>query len=74
MTKPSVNQGRWKQIRGRIKAAWGRLTHDEELRVEGNADVVLGAVEERLGAERHRVLSTLENGARAIAKRLRRAR
>lgn len=83
MTNPSVNQGRWMQLRGRLKAAWGRLTHDEGLRLEGNAEVVLGALEQRLGTERKRVLSALDAerkralsaldaGVNAISKRLKR--
>jgi uncharacterized protein YjbJ (UPF0337 family) len=74
MTNPSVNHGRWTQLRGRIKSAWGKLTHDEDLRIEGNAEVVLGAVEQRLGSERNRVLAAIDAGAKAISRRVKRAR
>lgn len=70
MTNPSVSRGRFKQLRGRIKAAWGKVTGDETARIEGDTDVVLGAVEERLGEARNRALSAIDAGAKAIAKRI----
>lgn len=70
MNNPSVTKGRFRQLRGRVKAAWGKLVNDESTRLEGDADVVLGALEERVGAARTRVLSTIDAGANALAKRL----
>ena len=45
-------KGQWKQVKGRAKETWGRLTDDELLRVEGNADRLAGLVQERYGVTR----------------------
>ncbi len=45
-------KGQWKQLKGRAKETWGKLTDDELLRVEGNADRLTGLVQERYGVTR----------------------
>jgi len=42
-------QGKWKQLRGNIKEAFGKLTDDDLLQVDGNADKMHGALQERYG-------------------------
>ncbi len=42
-------QGRWKQLRGNIKIAFGKLTDDDLLQADGNADKLLGALQTRYG-------------------------
>ena len=42
-------QGQWKQLRGSIKEAFGRLTDDDLLQADGNADKLLGALQTRYG-------------------------
>jgi uncharacterized protein YjbJ (UPF0337 family) len=42
-------QGQWKQLRGGIKEAFGKLTDDDLLQADGNADKVLGKLQERYG-------------------------
>lgn len=41
--------GKWKQLTGKAKAAWGELTDDELARVEGNAQRLSGLLQERYG-------------------------
>ena len=41
--------GKWKQLTGKAKAAWGDLTDDELTRVEGNAERLSGLIQERYG-------------------------
>jgi uncharacterized protein YjbJ (UPF0337 family) len=38
MTK-DIFEGKWKQMRGQIKVAWGKLTDDELDQVEGKYDI-----------------------------------
>lgn len=45
-------EGNWKQIKGKAKVQWGRLTDDEVDEVEGNYDQLIGKVQERYGIER----------------------
>jgi uncharacterized protein YjbJ (UPF0337 family) len=41
--------GQWKQLSGKIKAKWGRLTDDDLTRAEGDAEYLSGRVQERYG-------------------------
>ena len=45
-------KGKWKQLKGKAKAAWGDLTDDELTQVEGNAERLAGLVQERYGRTR----------------------
>lgn len=45
-------KGQWKQLTGKAKAAWGKLTDDDLLRVEGNAQRLSGVIQERYGLTR----------------------
>ena len=42
-------QGKWKQLRGKAKAAFGKLTDDDLLQADGNVDKMQGALQERYG-------------------------
>lgn len=45
-------EGNWKQVKGKAKVQWGRLTDDEVNEVEGNYDQLIGKIQERYGIER----------------------
>ena len=47
-------KGMWKQIKGEAKAQWGRLTDDDLDQIEGNAEKLMGKIQERYGYERDR--------------------
>ena len=49
-----VLEGNWKQLRGRVKEAWGKLTDDDLDRIEGKADRLIGVLQERYGYARDR--------------------
>jgi uncharacterized protein YjbJ (UPF0337 family) len=42
-------EGRWQDLRGRIKEAWGVLTDDELDRTEGKWDQLVGTVKRKTG-------------------------
>lgn len=42
-------QGAWKQLRGNVKEAFGKLTDDDLLQADGNTDKILGALQSRYG-------------------------
>lgn len=42
-------EGRWDQLKGRAKQAWGDLTDDDLDVAEGNWDELVGRIKERTG-------------------------
>ncbi len=42
-------EGNWKQLKGKVKAQWGKLTDDDLMVIEGNSDQLTGRVQERYG-------------------------
>jgi uncharacterized protein YjbJ (UPF0337 family) len=47
-----VFEGRWKQWKGDMKRAWGKLTDDDFDQAEGNRDKLIGSLQERYGWEK----------------------
>jgi len=47
-----ILEGQWKQLRGRIKEAWGVLTDDELDQIDGKRDRLIGKLQEKYGYSR----------------------
>ena len=47
-----VLKGKWKQLKGSVRKQWGQLTDDEVDQVAGDAEVLVGKVQERYGRSR----------------------
>jgi uncharacterized protein YjbJ (UPF0337 family) len=47
-----VLEGQWKQLKGKVKQQWGRLTDDELDQINGRYDELVGIVQERYGYSR----------------------
>jgi uncharacterized protein YjbJ (UPF0337 family) len=47
-----ILKGKWHQIKGEAKSRWGKLTDDDIDRVEGDAEKLIGRVQERYGFAR----------------------
>ena len=47
-------EGSWKQIKGKAKAQWGRLTDDELDVAAGRREQLIGIIQERYGYARDR--------------------
>jgi uncharacterized protein YjbJ (UPF0337 family) len=41
--------GQWKQIKGKVKEQWGKLTDDDFTVLEGNQEQLAGKIQERYG-------------------------
>jgi uncharacterized protein YjbJ (UPF0337 family) len=41
--------GKWEQMKGRAKKAWGELTDDDFMKAEGSADKLYGVIREKFG-------------------------
>ena len=44
--------GAWKQIRGKVKETWGKLTDDELDQLEGRSEQLAGKLQEKYGLAR----------------------
>ncbi|MBS1998838.1 MAG: CsbD family protein [Cyanobacteria bacterium SZAS LIN-2] len=42
-------KGNWKQIEGKVKAKWGKLTDDDLKVIEGKREELAGRIQERYG-------------------------
>lgn len=41
--------GNWKQLKGKVKERWGKLTDDDLTTIEGRKDQLVGKLQERYG-------------------------
>ncbi|WP_198374756.1 CsbD family protein [Roseomonas rubea] len=41
--------GNWKQMNGKVREKWGKLTDDDLAVVEGKRDQLIGRIQERYG-------------------------
>lgn len=47
-----ILQGNWKELRGKIKQQWGKLTDDDLDVIDGQTDELVGKIQERYGKAR----------------------
>jgi uncharacterized protein YjbJ (UPF0337 family) len=48
-------QGSWKQLTGRVKEKWGKLTDDDLTAINGRRDQLEGKIQERYGIAKDQV-------------------
>ncbi|MEX2221574.1 MAG: CsbD family protein [Candidatus Rokuibacteriota bacterium] len=44
-----ILSGKWKEMKGRAKEQWGKITDDEFDRAEGKAEQMVGLLQQRYG-------------------------
>ena len=42
-------EGNWKQLKGKVKQQWGKLTDDDLDQIEGNYEILSGRLQEAYG-------------------------
>ena len=47
-----VLEGKWKQLRGKVREEWGELTDDELDQIAGRREQLVGKVQEKYGYTR----------------------
>jgi uncharacterized protein YjbJ (UPF0337 family) len=52
-----IVRGQWKELRGRIKEWWGKLTDDDVKRIDGSHDKLVGLLQQRYGYAKDRALT-----------------
>ena len=45
-------EGNWKQLKGKVREQWGKLTDDELDQIAGKRDQLIGRIQESYGIER----------------------
>lgn len=61
MLNEDVMKGKWKQVRGAIKAQWGKLTDDELEKTSGNLMSIAGIIQEKYGLKKEEVQDKLNS-------------
>lgn len=56
-----IVKGNWKQISGKIKEKWGKLTDDDLKTAEGNKDYLLGKLQEHYGLAKDKAEQNLKD-------------
>src|SRR5882724_10917508 len=49
-----VMQGKWREMKGKVKEQWGKLTDDDLDKIEGTSDQLLGLLQQRYGYAREK--------------------
>ncbi len=68
MTHEQFN-GKWNQLKGEMKRAWGRFTDDELLQIEGDYDTFIGRVQERYGEKKDEIVRWVDEWYRRTQDR-----
>jgi uncharacterized protein YjbJ (UPF0337 family) len=48
-------EGRWDQLKGKIKQVWGSITDDELMQAQGDYERTVGLLKERTGETREEI-------------------
>ena len=56
-----ILQGKWAQLKGKVKEQWGKLTDDEIDELDGRRDQLVGKVQERYGIARDQAARDVDN-------------
>lgn len=66
-------EGKWDQLRGRVKEAWGDLTDDDLDKTEGKWDRLVGTIKEKTGetleAIEKKIQGLMEKADDAVSRR-----
>ncbi len=53
-------QGQWKQLAGKVKAKWGKLTDDDLTTISGKRDELAGVLQTRYGVAKEQAEQELD--------------
>ena len=55
-----TTQGKFTQLKGKIKEQWGKLTDDEIDELEGKSEILAGKLQERYGRNRDEIMREVD--------------
>ncbi len=56
-----ILKGQWRQVRGNVRETFGKLTDDDLEQIGGNAETLLGKIQERYGYTRDQASREWDN-------------
>lgn len=60
-----ILKGQWKQLQGKVKQQWGKLTDDDLTLIKGDRDVLLGKIQEHYGRTRDEAMKDVDRWLQA---------
>ncbi len=54
-------EGNWKQIKGKVKEQWGKLTDDDLTAINGQREQLEGKIQERYGIQKDQVKQQVDD-------------
>lgn len=48
-------EGRWEQLKGKVKKVWGAITDDDLTQAEGDYERTIGVIKEKTGEAREEI-------------------
>ena len=55
-------EGNWKQVKGKVKEQWGKLSDDDLTTINGRRDQLEGKIQERYGYQKDQVRKDVDDG------------
>jgi uncharacterized protein YjbJ (UPF0337 family) len=55
-----ILKGQWKQLQGKARQQWGKLTDDDLTLIKGDRDVLLGKIQEHYGRTRDEAMKDVD--------------
>lgn len=52
--------GKWNQLKGKAKKAWGELTDDDFMKADGSADKLFGIIQQKFGDTKEAIKEKLD--------------
>lgn len=62
--------GQWKQFRGSVREAWGKLTEDDLEVIKGNRDQLEGRIQERYGIAKEEAASQVDEWVETFREKM----
>ncbi|TAK91435.1 MAG: CsbD family protein [Burkholderiaceae bacterium] len=63
-----IIEGNWKQLKGKVKQQWGKLTDDAVDKINGDRELLAGKIQEAYGVDRDEAKKQIEAWAKACEK------
>jgi len=59
-------QGRWRELRGDVKARWAKLTDDDLDFVDGRVEALIGRIQQRYGEAREKARDAVDRWLQSL--------